>query len=69
MRCLGYVDVYNVYVLCASGADPDGLCFYCGVWVDEVCCNICGVSVPNSVMYKCDQPPPSHCLLSRLRGV
>ena len=47
-----YVD--NVYVSCVSGADPDGLCFYCGVWVDVVLCDVCGVGVPNSVMYKCD---------------
>ena len=26
-----------------SGANPDGLCFYCGVWVDEVWYDICGV--------------------------
>ena len=49
-----YVDVDNVYVLCVSGADPDRLYFYCGVWVDEVLCGVCDVSVPNSVMYKCD---------------
>ena len=29
-------------------------CFYCGVWVDEVLCDVCSVSIPNSVMYKCD---------------
>ena len=56
-------------VLCVSGADPDGLCFYCGVSVGEVLCDVCGVGVPNSVMYKCDKPLPSPCLLSRLRGV
>ena len=43
-----------MYVLCVSGADPDGLCFYCGVFDNEVLCNVCSVSVPNSVMYKCD---------------
>ena len=32
----------------------DGLCFYCGVWVDEVLCDVWRVSVPNSVMNKCD---------------
>ena len=48
-----YVDVDNVYELTVSGADPDGLCFYCGVWVDEVLCNVCDASVLNSVMYKC----------------
>ena len=37
-----------------SVTDPDGLFFCCGVWVDEVLCDVCGVGVPNSVMYKCD---------------
>ena len=31
------------FMYCVSGADPDGLCFYCGVWVDEVLCDVCGV--------------------------
>ena len=48
------VDIDNVYELCVTGANPDGLCFYCGVWVDEILCDICSVSVPNSVMYICD---------------
>ena len=39
-----------------SGADPDGLCFYCGVWVDEVFCDVYGVSVPDSVIPKYDSP-------------
>ena len=47
------VDIDNVYVLCVSRADPDGLYFYCGVWLDEFFCDVCGVGV----MYKCDEPP------------
>ena len=44
--------------------------------MDEVLCDVCGISVPNSVMYnvicvmyKCGISVPSPCLLSRLRGV
>ena len=55
---VGYVvDVDNVYVLCVSGADPDGLCFYYVVWLNEGLCDVCGVSVPICVMYKSDLPP------------
>ena len=50
-------------------ADHDGLCFYCGVAVDEVLCDVCGVSVPNGEMFKCDWPRPSSCLLARLSGL
>ena len=51
------LNVDNVFVLCVCGADPDRLCFYYSVWDGEVLCDVCGVSVPYSVMYKCDYPP------------
>ena len=49
-----YMLIMFMYGVCPVLILMDCASVYCGVWVDEVLCDICGVSVHNSVMYKCN---------------